>query len=112
MSLSRAEEKSIQSIQQLLNNTNTSNEVKDSKTPNGNPLVNHMNSFAGEDGYIDEKSIHDSLINQWHETEEQANQLAAATMQVAAFCEVPGVTGSLLKGGKGRFLAVDAVERF
>ena len=74
------------------------------------PLVKHMNTFAGEDGYITKKSIFEASIKKWHLDESQANTLALGTLKVAWLRQVPGVHFSLVNGMSGGFLAKDAVD--
>lgn len=73
-----------------------------------NPLEKHMLTFSDADGYITAESIYVSCIYDWHLPEVEAVKLAEATLQVAYYQGVPGVSIGAA-GIYGRFLPKDAV---
>jgi len=80
------------------------------ETKGKDALENHIASFAGPDGLVDEKSIEDVCVNKMHLSQKQAHDVAVKTMRAALYCGVPGVY--FCYGATGNFKPKDAVPVF
>ena len=75
-------------------------------------LLNRISIFAGNDGYVDAKSIQDTCVNRLHLTEEKSREIAMNTTWGAWYCGIPGMTYSVFAGVYGRFQPKDAIPLF